>query len=88
MGYRSFLILTRQEFDHMGTNHSDLNNRLHSLLVELAEALVPIRGPLPPGIVKMLSELKTAAPRADTVRNDGPATSPKLPLHDSGLPAQ
>jgi hypothetical protein len=55
----------------MRNHHPDLNNRLRSLRIELAEALVPIHGPLPPGIVKMFTELKASTPRSDPVRNDG-----------------
>jgi hypothetical protein len=87
-GYRNFLFLTPQEFDHRKTHHPDLNNRLRSLRVGVAEALVPVRGPLPPGIVKLLGELKSNKPRPDSTRPDVPLTPhPQIP-DASGLPAQ
>jgi hypothetical protein len=72
----------------MRNHHPDLNNRLRSLRIELAEALVPIRGPLPPGIVKMLTELKASPPCRDRIRPDGGPTNPSVPTHATGLPSQ
>jgi hypothetical protein len=68
----------------MRTYHPDLNNRLRSLRVEVAEALVSIRGLLPPGIVKLLGELKANTPRPDSTRPDVPVPSPTPPPHASG----
>jgi hypothetical protein len=53
-GYHNFMFLTKPEFEHMKTNHADLHNRLRNIRVEVATALVTIRGPLPPGIAKLL----------------------------------
>jgi hypothetical protein len=78
IGYCNFLFLTPQEFEHVRNHHSDLENRLRSLWIELAEA----------GIVNMLTEFKTSTPRSNTVRNDGPPSNSKISPHAFGLPAQ
>jgi hypothetical protein len=70
----------------MKTHHVELHNRLRAIRVEVVAALVPIRGPPPTSIIKMLSELKNSTPRSDV-----PYASPiqKAPIaHASGLPEQ
>jgi hypothetical protein len=59
----------------------------HTLKSDLSflPSLVPICGPLPPGLVKLMSDLQLGQPRSD-VQDVPPA--PTASPHPSGLPAQ
>jgi hypothetical protein len=66
-GYQNFLFVTKAEFFHMKANHPELNDRLCDLRLEVAEELVPVRGPLPPNLARAASNLKCEKPRPGIV---------------------
>jgi hypothetical protein len=85
-GYQNFLFLTKAEFDHMKTNHPELNDRLRNLCLEVAEALVPVCGPLPPILARAANNLKAGKTRPEPNRKDTVPTTTNN--HTSGLPSQ
>jgi Reverse transcriptase (RNA-dependent DNA polymerase) len=75
-GFRNFMYLTGPDYDHLKSTHADLLQRLLTVRAEVAAALVPLRGPLPPQLAKQATTLPTTG------------TAPTTPPITSGLPSQ
>jgi hypothetical protein len=80
-GYRIILFMTTPELEHMKTHHAELHNRLRNIRVDVAAALVPIRGPLPPGITKMLAELQLPGKRSPAPTPQATSTPFRIPVN-------
>jgi hypothetical protein len=85
-GYQNFMFLTKAEFEHMKAHHPELNDRLRNLRLEVVEALVPVRGPLPPNLVRLVSTIRAGKYRPKPNRKD--TKPPPDTNHTTALPDQ